>query len=56
MAQAVESLTMRKNLRRTIAETFPRDTSPGIHPLVVLTGGEPALQVDSDLIEALHGT
>ena len=28
---------------------FPRDTSPGICPLVVLTGGEPALQVDNDL-------
>ena len=53
MVQAVESLTTRKNLRRAIAEVFPRDTSPGI-ALVVLTGGEPALQVDSDLIEALH--
>lgn len=25
-------------------------------PLVVLTGGEPALQVDAPLVEALHGT
>ena len=54
MVPAVESLTTHKNLRRAIAETFPRDTSPGIRPLVVLTGGEPALQVDSNLIEALH--
>ena len=43
-----------QKLAQSIAETFPQDTSPGIRPLVVLTGGEPALQVDNDLIEALH--
>ena len=43
-----------QKLAQSIAETFPQDTSPGTHPLVVLTGGEPALQVDNDLIEALH--
>lgn len=43
-----------QKLAQNIVETFPRDTSPGIGPLVVLTGGEPALQVDNDLVKALH--
>jgi 7-carboxy-7-deazaguanine synthase len=43
-----------QKLTQNIAETFPRDTLTGMHSLVVLTGGEPALQVDNDLIEALH--
>ena len=43
-----------EKLTRSITETFPQDTSPGTRPLVVLTGGEPALQVDDDLIGALH--
>jgi 7-carboxy-7-deazaguanine synthase (Cx14CxxC type) len=43
-----------QKLAQNIAATFPRDTASGIRPLVVLTGGEPALQVDNVLIEALH--
>ena len=43
-----------QKLAQSITETFPQDKSPGIRPLVVLTGGEPALQVDHGLIEALH--
>ncbi len=41
-------------LARAIAGVFPGDLSLPVHPLVVLTGGEPALQVDRDFIEALH--
>ena len=43
-----------QKLARNIAETFPQGTSPRTRPLVVLTGGEPGLQVDDYLIEALH--
>lgn len=43
-----------QKLAQSIAETFPQGILPKIHPLVVLTGGEPALQVDDDLVEALH--
>jgi 7-carboxy-7-deazaguanine synthase len=43
-----------QELARRIAETLPQPTSPGLRQLVVLTGGEPALQVDDDLIGALH--
>lgn len=41
-------------LAGAIAGVFPGDLSLPVHPLVVLTGGEPALQTDGDLIEALH--
>jgi 7-carboxy-7-deazaguanine synthase len=43
-----------QKLAQRIAETLPQPTSPGLRQLVVLTGGEPALQVDDDLIGALH--
>jgi 7-carboxy-7-deazaguanine synthase (Cx14CxxC type) len=43
-----------QELARSITETFPQGTSLTTGPLVVLTGGEPALQVDNDLIEAIH--
>jgi 7-carboxy-7-deazaguanine synthase len=43
-----------QELARRIAETLPQSTSPGLRQLVVLTGGEPALQVDNDLVKALH--
>jgi 7-carboxy-7-deazaguanine synthase len=43
-----------QELVRRIAETLPQSTSPGLRPLVVLTGGEPALQADNDLVKALH--
>jgi len=39
-------------LARSVAALWPRDT--GQPPFVVLTGGEPLLQVDSDLVDALH--
>ena len=38
----------------TIAELWPWDMARGVPPYVILTGGEPLLQVDSDLIQALH--
>ncbi len=41
-------------LVRAIAGVFPGDLSLPVHLLVVLTGGEPALQADRDLMEALH--
>jgi 7-carboxy-7-deazaguanine synthase len=43
-----------QTLAQSIAETFPQDISLKTRSLVVLTGGEPALQVDDGLIEALH--
>jgi 7-carboxy-7-deazaguanine synthase len=43
-----------QKLARSIVETFPRSKSPELRQLVVLTGGEPALQVDNDLVKALH--
>ena len=43
-----------QELSQKIAETFPQEASLKKRPLVVLTGGEPALQADNDLIEALH--
>ena len=41
-------------LAQSIAEKFPRSMLSGMRSLVVLTGGEPALQVDRDLVHALH--
>ncbi len=43
-----------EKLARAIAGTFPRDISPKALTFVVLTGGEPALQVDGELIAGLH--
>jgi 7-carboxy-7-deazaguanine synthase len=43
-----------QKLAQRIAETLPQPTSPELRQLVVLTGGEPALQVDNDLVKALH--
>ncbi len=43
-----------QELTQRIAEAFPRNTLPEASFLIVLTGGEPALQVDRDLINALH--
>lgn len=37
-----------------IAETWPDDEESDGHYYVVCTGGEPTLQIDHDLIEALH--
>jgi 7-carboxy-7-deazaguanine synthase len=43
-----------EKLAQSIVETFPQDTTLKTRPLVVLTGGEPALQTDRDLISVLH--
>jgi 7-carboxy-7-deazaguanine synthase len=43
-----------QKLAQSITEAFPRNTFPEVYPLVVLTGGEPALQVDRNLIYSLH--
>ncbi len=42
-----------KNLAAAIEEKWPRDSLPGKR-FVVCTGGEPLLQLDASLIEALH--
>jgi 7-carboxy-7-deazaguanine synthase len=41
-------------LASRIAATWPRDTEVAGSPFVVCTGGEPLLQLDEDLISALH--
>ena len=41
-------------LAQNIVARFYRSTISGIRSLVVLTGGEPALQLDNDLVKALH--
>lgn len=43
-----------ENLAQAIAAAWPGDT-PGARPMVVCTGGEPLLQLDPPLIDALHG-
>ena len=43
-----------QTLARSVIKAFPQNTSLTTHPLVILTGGEPALQVDHGLIKALH--
>jgi 7-carboxy-7-deazaguanine synthase len=43
-----------QTLARAIIETFPQEISSKTQPFVVLTGGEPGLQVDGKLVEALH--
>jgi 7-carboxy-7-deazaguanine synthase (Cx14CxxC type) len=41
-------------LARAVAERWPANMSPGVRPLVVCTGGEPLLQMDDDVVHALH--
>jgi len=41
-------------LADTIRDLWPADASAGARPFVVCTGGEPLLQLDEPLIEALH--
>lgn len=41
-------------LARAVAERWPRSSSPRARPFVVCTGGEPLLQLDESLVEALH--
>lgn len=41
-------------LVQAIAGHWPATTLPGAQPYVVCTGGEPLLQLDAPLIEALH--
>ncbi|MGH7664442.1 MAG: 7-carboxy-7-deazaguanine synthase [Gemmatimonadaceae bacterium] len=43
-------------LARTVAERWPWTRTKGARPYVVCTGGEPLLQLDEPLIEALHDT
>lgn len=43
------------DLAQAAAARWPRDSSPGVRPFVVCTGGEPLLQLDGDLVAALHG-
>lgn len=42
-------------LAAAIAATWPDDGDPGARRYVVCTGGEPTLQMDVPLIDALHG-
>ncbi len=44
-----------EDLAQAAAARWPRDSSPGVRPFVVCTGGEPLLQLDGDLVAALHG-
>jgi 7-carboxy-7-deazaguanine synthase len=37
-----------------VADKWPATASPKARPLVVCTGGEPLLQLDQDLVDALH--
>jgi len=41
-------------LADAVAARWPRTGGEGSRPLVVCTGGEPLLQMDEDLVEALH--
>jgi 7-carboxy-7-deazaguanine synthase len=42
------------DLADAVRAQWPGSTAPARRPLVVCTGGEPALQVDSPLVDALH--
>jgi 7-carboxy-7-deazaguanine synthase (Cx14CxxC type) len=42
------------DLAKTIKSYWPQTISDAIHPYVVCTGGEPLLQLDNALVEALH--
>lgn len=41
-------------LARAVLERWPWERTRGARPLVVCTGGEPLLQLDAELVEALH--
>ena len=43
-----------ESLARAIARTWPRDTASSAKPFVVFTGGEPLLQLDQPLVDAVH--
>jgi 7-carboxy-7-deazaguanine synthase len=42
------------DLARAVAEKWPANVSARARKLVVCTGGEPLLQMDSDVVQALH--
>jgi 7-carboxy-7-deazaguanine synthase len=46
---------MAPDLAAAIAAKWPRNVSRQANPFVVCTGGEPLLQVDTGLVQALHG-
>lgn len=41
-------------LAAAVRAAWPTDTAPARRPLVVCTGGEPALQIDANLVAAVH--
>jgi 7-carboxy-7-deazaguanine synthase len=43
-----------KDLAAAIASSWPEQTSARARPFVVCTGGEPLLQLDEELVDALH--
>jgi 7-carboxy-7-deazaguanine synthase len=43
-----------RDLAAAIARAWPEQTSARIRPFVVCTGGEPLLQLNQELVEALH--
>lgn len=43
-----------EDLAAAIRAAWPTDTAPSRRPLVVCTGGEPALQLDAPFVAALH--
>jgi len=49
------SFTTASDLARAVRGAWPGPTSPDRRPLIVLTGGEPALQLDEPAVDALHG-
>ncbi len=48
-----EEITAEQIVER-VAALLPEETSSLRSPILVLTGGEPALQVDAELLESLH--
>lgn len=48
------TFTSAASLASAIRSAWPTDTSPARRPLVVCTGGEPAMQVDDALVDAVH--
>lgn len=47
--------TTAEALAAAVAATWPTSTSPRARRFVVCTGGEPLLQLDEPLVQALHG-
>lgn len=43
-----------RDLARAVAEQWPANVSPRARKLVVCTGGEPLLQMDAEVVSALH--